>query len=29
VFNLREHEVAKYPPIESKEYLMWRLAQSY
>ena len=29
VNNLRFHEVSKYPPIESKEYLMWRLAQSY
>ena len=29
VENLRFHEVAKYTPIESKEYLMWRLAQSY
>ena len=29
VDNLRFHEVSKYPPIESKEYLMWRLAQSY
>ena len=29
VFNLRKGEAAKYPPIESKEYLMWRLAQSY
>ena len=29
VFNLRKGESAKYPPIESKEYLMWRLAQSY
>jgi len=28
VFNLRDEET-KYPPIESKEYLMWRLAQSY
>ena len=23
------NEPAKYEPIESKEYLMWRLAQSY
>tara|TARA_Y100001972_G_C7445296_1_gene228292 strand:- start:411 stop:533 length:123 start_codon:yes stop_codon:yes gene_type:complete len=23
------NEPAKYDPIESKEYLMWRLAQSY
>ena len=29
VHNLREGEQAKYEPIESKEYLMWRLAQSY
>lgn len=29
VDNLRFHEASKYPPIESKEYLMWRLAQSY
>ena len=29
VNNLRFHEAPKYPPIESKEYLMWRLAQSY
>ena len=29
VFNLRKGEAAKYAPIESKEYLMWRLAQSY
>ena len=28
VQNLRD-EPAKYEPIESKEYLMWRLAQSY
>jgi isopenicillin N synthase-like dioxygenase len=28
VQNLR-NEPAKYEPIESKEYLMWRLAQSY
>ena len=28
VFNLRDEE-SKYAPIESKEYLMWRLAQSY
>ena len=28
VANLRD-EPAKYEPIESKEYLMWRLAQSY
>ena len=28
VKNLRD-EPAKYDPIESKEYLMWRLAQSY
>ena len=28
VQNLRD-EQAKYDPIESKEYLMWRLAQSY
>ena len=28
VQNLR-NEPAKYDPIESKEYLMWRLAQSY
>jgi isopenicillin N synthase-like dioxygenase len=28
VENLR-NEPAKYKPIESKEYLMWRLAQSY
>jgi isopenicillin N synthase-like dioxygenase len=28
VYNLRDEE-AKYAPIESKEYLMWRLAQSY
>ena len=29
VQNLRKNELAKYDPIESKEYLMWRLAQSY
>jgi isopenicillin N synthase-like dioxygenase len=29
VDNLRFNEASKYPPIESKEYLMWRLAQSY
>ena len=29
VKNLRSHECSYYPPIESKEYLMWRLAQSY
>ena len=29
VKNLRTHEKSKYPPVESKEYLMWRLAQSY
>jgi len=29
VTNLRKDEVDKYEPIESKEYLMWRLAQSY
>ena len=29
VHNLREGEQAKYEPIESKEYLMWRLSQSY
>ena len=29
VENLRKGEEAKYAPIESKEYLMWRLAQSY
>lgn len=29
VENLRKQEEPKYPPIESKEYLMWRLAQSY
>lgn len=29
VQNLKEHECAKYPPIESLEYLKWRLAQSY
>ena len=29
VENLRKGEEAKYDPIESKEYLMWRLAQSY
>jgi isopenicillin N synthase-like dioxygenase len=29
VSNLRKGEAAKYDPIESKEYLMWRLAQSY
>ena len=29
ISNLRFHEVSKYPPIESKEYLMWRLEQSY
>ena len=29
VENLRFHEAPHYPPIESKEYLMWRLAQSY
>ena len=29
VENLRKGEEAKYEPIESKEYLMWRLAQSY
>ena len=28
VHNLRDEE-AKYEPIESKEYLMWRLSQSY
>ena len=28
ITNLR-NEPAKYEPIESKEYLMWRLAQSY
>ena len=28
VYNLRDEE-PKYEPIESKEYLMWRLAQSY
>ena len=28
VWNLRD-EKSKYAPIESKEYLMWRLAQSY
>ena len=28
VSNLR-NEPAKYDPIESKAYLMWRLAQSY
>ena len=28
VQNLRNEE-AKYAPIESKEYLMWRLSQSY
>ena len=28
VWNLRD-EPSKYDPIESKEYLMWRLAQSY
>jgi len=28
VANLRD-EPSKYEPIESKEYLMWRLAQSY
>ena len=28
VANLRD-EPAKYDPIESKAYLMWRLAQSY
>jgi len=27
--NLRTNEEDKYEPIESKEYLMWRLAQSY
>ena len=29
VSNLRKDEKAKYDPIESKEYLMWRLSQSY
>jgi len=29
VENMRGFEEAKYDPIESKEYLMWRLAQSY
>ena len=29
VQNLKHHECAKYPPIESLEYLKWRLAQSY
>ena len=30
VQNLRTNEDAsKYPPVESKEYLMWRLSQSY
>ena len=29
VQNLRTNEESKYPPIESKEYLMWRLSQSY
>lgn len=29
VENMRRFEEAKYDPIESKEYLMWRLAQSY
>jgi len=29
VENLRFHESPHYPPIESKEYLMWRLSQSY
>ena len=29
VKNLRKGEEDKYDPIESKEYLMWRLAQSY
>ena len=29
VTNLRKREVNKYEPIESKEYLMWRLSQSY
>ena len=29
VKNLRTNEISKYPPVESKEYLMWRLAQSY
>ena len=29
VQNLRTNEDAKYAPIESKEYLMWRLSQSY
>ena len=29
VQNLKDHECAKYPPIESLEYLKWRLAQSY
>ena len=29
VKNLMKHQAPKYPPIESKEYLMWRLAQSY
>ena len=28
ITNLR-NEPAKYEPIESKEYLMWRLAKSY
>jgi len=28
VSNLRDED-AKYDPIESKTYLMWRLAQSY
>tara|TARA_B100000902_G_C27134779_1_gene825476 strand:+ start:146 stop:1015 length:870 start_codon:yes stop_codon:yes gene_type:complete len=27
--QVRKTETPKYPPIESKEYLMWRLAQSY
>ena len=29
VKNLRKDEEDKYDPIESKEYLMWRLAQRY
>ena len=29
VDNLRFNEASKYPPIESLEYLQWRLAQSY
>lgn len=29
VKNLRSKEISKYPPVESKEYLMWRLSQSY